>query len=118
MTSPGRKQLEEIGSIFFLKQITFFLQTNFCLTLLRQNAHGITQRPTPYVLRNIIDRIGPDSFHNQNHNNFYYLPICSTSIDEPRPLINDLWVFPFQKIDAECINEPVRLKHLCFSKPL
>ena len=40
-------------------------------------------------------------------------------IDVPQPLINDLWVFLFQKIDAECIkNEPVRLEHLCLSKLL
>ena len=26
------------------------------------------------------------------------------SIDVPRPLINDLWAFVFQKIDAECVQ--------------
>ena len=25
-------------------------------------------------------------------------------IDVPRPLINDLWVFLFEKIDAECVK--------------
>ena len=37
-------------------------------------------------------------------------------LDVQRPLINDLWVFLFQKIDAECVYEPVGLEHLCLSK--
>ena len=40
------KQQEKIGNIFFLKQDTFFLQENVCLTLLPKDARGITQRPT------------------------------------------------------------------------
>ena len=40
------KRQKIIGNIFFLKQDTFFLQENVCLTLLPKNSHGITQRPT------------------------------------------------------------------------
>ena len=28
----------------------------------------------------------------------------SSAIDVPRPLTNDLWVFLFQPIDAECVK--------------
>ena len=34
-----------------------------------------------------------------NYYQKYLIPI-----DVPRPLINDLWVFLFQKIDAECVK--------------
>ena len=30
--------------------------------------------------------------------------ILQSPIDEPRTLINDLWVFLFQAIDAECVK--------------
>ena len=40
------KRQRKIVNIFFVKQNTFFLQENVCLTLLPKNAHGITQRPT------------------------------------------------------------------------
>ena len=40
------KRKRKIVNIFFLKQNTFFLQENVCLTLLPKNAHGITQLPT------------------------------------------------------------------------
>ena len=36
--------------------------------------------------------------------------------DVPRPLANDLWVFLFQTIVAECVNEPAGLEHMCMSK--
>ena len=40
------KLKRKIVNIFFLKQDTFFLPENVCLTLLPKNAHGITQGPT------------------------------------------------------------------------
>ena len=36
----------------------------------------------------------------------YILLVYTT--DVPRPLINDLWVFLFQKIDAECVRLAIR----------
>ena len=40
------KLKRKIVNLFFLKQDTFFLQENVCLTLVPKNAHGITQGPT------------------------------------------------------------------------
>ena len=39
-------------------------------------------------------------------------------IDVPRLLTNDLKVFLFQTIDAEYVNEPVWVEHMCMSKLL
>ena len=48
----------------------------------------------------------------------YNLLCLYVYIDVLRPLTNDLWVFLFQMIDAEYVNEPVRLEHMCMSKLL
>ena len=35
---------------------------------------------------------------------YFSHPETSILIDVPRPLINDLWVFLFQTIDAKCVK--------------
>ena len=42
----------------------------------------------------------------------------SKSIDVPRPLTNDLWVFLFQTIDAECVKWASLDGHMRMSKLL
>ena len=50
-------------------------------------------------------------------NNNKYKLIQVMDLYVPQTLINDLWVFLFQKI-AKCVNVPVGLEHLCMSKLL
>ena len=49
-----------------------------------------------------IDSVGPSIILRSIYTHIYkQVAYC---IDVPRPLTNDLWVFLFQTIDAECVK--------------
>ena len=47
--------------------------------------------------------IGPCKVKASDFEEFVFF-VCLRPMDVPRPLTNDLWVFLFQTIDAECVK--------------